>query len=325
MIARPLRPAGLRRKAVATRKKLYRRATVLRTALMMRFFLPLRAERTARLRYAAVLDGQTVNLHAELPGSVTLPGDAEIELRRGRRSHRSPARVYEGREGRLLMDAAVLLGDEVGGAPVDTGRWKIRLRLGSGRRSRTLPLLLVEPPVPYDGPTMPMAASPVTGRRYRIGRTVTGNARVVTSAAKPGAEVLKIDLSHTGLTVVFRVFGAEVEEPWAEFIAAGRRIQQPVSTTGDGAWHVVVPLEQMTPRRRATEHWDVALCSRGRRPMRLGRRLHDVRNPLRVFAVHQTVVAPQGLDPLIVHPRYTPAGNFRVTCIRMPEAGRRAR
>ncbi|MFF7673618.1 hypothetical protein [Actinacidiphila glaucinigra] len=323
MTVRPLR-LGLRRRAATVRKKLYRRATVLRTALMLRFFLPLRARRTARLRYAAVLDGQTVNLHAELPGSVTRVGDAEIELRRGRESHRTPARVYEGAGGRLLMDAAVLLGDEAGGAPVGTGRWKIRLRLRSGGRSRTLPLLLVEPPVPYDGPTMPMAASPVSGRRYRIGRTVTGNARVVTSAARPGAEILKVDLSHAGLSVAFRVFGTEVAEPWAEFIASGRRIQQPVTVSGDGSWHVVVPLEQMTPRRRATEHWDVALCSRGRRPMRLGRRLHDVRNPLRVFAVQQAVVAPPGQDPLVVHPRYTPAGNFRVTCTRMPEAEGRA-
>lgn len=58
--------------------------------------------------------------------------------------------------------------------------------------------------------------------------------------------------------------------------------------------------------------------------MRLGRRLHDVRNPLRVFAVQQAVVAPPGQDPLVVHPRYTPAGNFRVTCTRMPEAEGRA-
>ncbi|WP_418959644.1 hypothetical protein [Streptomyces tritici] len=305
------------------RGRLVEQAAARRAWLMQRFFLPARRRRVARLRYAAVLDGQTMNLHAELPTSEALPQEAEIRLRRGlRRRHHVPARVYEDRDGTLLMDAAVLLGDEVGGVPVDTGRWKLHLLLHHRRRTRRLPLLLVEPPVPYGGPTKPMTASPITGDRHRIGRTVTGNARLVTSEARPAAEIARVDLSHSGLVVDVRVLGAEVHEPWAEFKEKNRRIECPLEQVGPATWRVVVPLERME-LRRATDHWDVVLRASGVRPLRFGRRLHDVRNPLRVFAIKETVVAPSGRTPLIVHPRYTAAGNFRITCSRMPEAGRR--
>ncbi|WP_079159333.1 hypothetical protein [Streptomyces griseus] len=311
-----------RRHLAAVRRRLAARVFPLRAWLMRRLFVPLRSRSAARLVYAAVLDGQTVNLHAVLPEAARLPEEAELLIRRGRRRYGSPARVYEDREGRLLMDAAVLLGAEAGGVPVDDGRWKVVLTTRTGRKQSRFPLLLLEPPKPYGGPTMPMSVSPVSGRRYRLGRTLTGHLRVVSSRARPSAEVVKVKLFHTGLTVDFRVLGTEAVEPWTEFIASGRRIQQPVTEVGDGMWRTVVPLEQMTPERRATEHWDVTFCASGIRSMRLGRRLHDVRNPLRVFAMTQASVAPKGRNPLLVHPRYTPAGNFRVTCSRMPEAGR---
>ncbi|UYQ65121.1 hypothetical protein [Streptomyces peucetius] len=312
-----------RRHLAGIARRLTSRAAVWRSWLMLRVFLPMRVNRAARLLYAAVLDGHTVNLHASLPPGTRVPEAAGLVLQRGRQRYETTARVYEDHTGRLLMDAAVLLGAEAGGAPVGNGRWKVRLRLRTGRRTSRIPLLLVEPPRPYDGPTMPMSASPLTGQRHRLGRSVTGNLRVVTADARPSAEVVKVDLSHTGLSVDFRVIGAEVAEPWSEFTATGRRVKRPVHPLGDGVWRVVVPLEEMSPQRRATEHWDVALCSDGERRLRLGRRLHDVRNPIRVFAINRTSVAPRGRAPMLVQPRYTPAGNFRVTCSRMPEAGRR--
>ncbi|MDX2847511.1 hypothetical protein [Actinacidiphila glaucinigra] len=319
MTVRPLR-LGLRRRAATVRKKLYRRATVLRTALMLRFFLPLRARRTARLRYAAVLDGQTVNLHAELPGSVTRVGDAEIELRRGRESHRTPARVYEGAGGRLLMDAAVLLGDEVGGVPVTPGRWKLRLHVRSGGSTRRVPLLLLEPPTPYDGPTRPMEVSPITGHRYRVGRTATGTVRVVCGAARAAVEVVNVHIEHAGIRVDFRVLGMRPDAPWAEFVASGRRVPRPLAVVEPGVWRVAVPLADMKPLGRRAEHWDVLMCSAEHRPVRVARRLHDVRNPGRVFAMRKIVVAPAPGHLMTIEPRYTPAGNLRFTCSSMAAA-----
>ncbi|MFJ8198638.1 hypothetical protein [Streptomyces sp. NPDC096152] len=294
--------------------------SALRLRLTLRLFVPLRKNRTARLRYAAVLDGQTVNLHAVLPPSVPLPDRSEVVLRRGRGRHHAPAQVYRGPRGELLMDAAVLMGAEVGGVPAGAGKWKLRLRTYTGRRSRSLALLLLEPPVPYEGPTKPMAASPVTGARHRVGRTVTGTARIVSSAPRPAVEVSKVHMAHSGVTVDFRVLGTAAHAPWVEFVAAGRRLRQPAHVLGQGAFRTVVPLDRMEPRSSRPEHWDVVLCQEAGPSLRLGRRLHDVRNPRRVFAMRSMAMAPIGRTPMIVQPRYTPAGNLRVTCTRMPEA-----
>ena len=323
MTSRPKPSAGPTGGAARPRRA-RARLGALRDRLMLGLFIPLRRRRAARLHYAAILDGQTVNLHAGLPPSAGLPDRAEILVRRGRRRHAVEARVYEGPAGEALVDAAVLLGAEVGGVPVTTGRWRLRLRLYTGRRKRSLSLLLLEPPVPYEGPTKPMAASPVTGERYRIGRSVRGSARVVSAGVRPAVEVTKVHLTHAGITLDFRVLGVTTDRPWAEFVASGRRLEQPVTadaTGGSGVFRVDVPLDRMTPRGARPEHWDVELHDRDGRSLRLGRRLHDVRNPLRVFAMRSIAITPQGRPPLIVQPRYTPAGNLRVTCTRMSEAG----
>jgi len=140
------------------------------------------------------------------------------------------------------------MGAEVGGVPVDAGKWKLRLCMHAGRRSRSMALLLMEPPVPYEGPTKPMTTSRITGARYRVGRTVTGAARIVSSDPVPAVEVSKVHMSHAGITVDFRVLGTEVDRPWVEFVAAGRQIRHPVEALGPGVFRTEVPLEQMTPR-----------------------------------------------------------------------------
>ncbi|MET7288381.1 hypothetical protein [Streptomyces sp. NPDC005573] len=307
-------------RATALLSRLRTRAVRLRDRLMGNLLVPLR-RRAALVSYAGILDGQTVNLHARLPASARLPERAEIVLRRGRRAHPCEARVYRGADGETLVDAAVLLGAEVGGLPVGTGRWRVRLRVRTGRRTRTLSLLLVNPPVPYAGPTKPMEASPVTGERHRIGRSARGSVRVVSAGARAAAEVAKVHLEHSGLTVDFRVLGTATDRPWAEFTASGRTVEQPVTVLGPGAFRVDVPLGAMAPGDARPEHWDVRLRDAAGTSLRLGRRLHDVRNPLRVFAMRRLAVTPQGLTTMIVQPRYTPAGNLRVTCTRMPEAG----
>ncbi|MFD8915324.1 hypothetical protein [Streptomyces sp. NPDC059575] len=270
--------------------------------------------RTALLRYAAVLDGQTVNLHAELPASVTEVSEAEIVLRRRRRSHRLPVRVYAGEEGRLLMDAAVLLGSEVSGVPVTPGRWKLRLRLRSGRRSRTLPFLLAEPTTPRTGVTGPMTRSPLTAHRYRLGRTVRGDARVVCVEPRAAAEVADVHIQHARIDVDLRVFGIPMKEPWAEVLAAGRSVRCPLEEVQPGIWRLAVPLAEMLPAGARPEHWDVVVHPGAHAPLRLARRLHDVQAPGRVFTMRKILVSPRRGTLMRIEPRYTPAGNLRFTC-----------
>jgi hypothetical protein len=286
----------------------------LRTRLMTRFFLPRRVGSAVRLDYAAVLDGQTVNLHATLPDSVQDVDQAEIFLGRRHQKFRVPARVYTARDGRLLMDAAVLLGAAVGGASVTPGRWKLRLRVRSGRRSRTLPLLLVEQTTPLNGSTGPMKYSPMTADRYRIGRTLRGDARVVCSKAKPAAEVVNVYIEHARIEVDLRVLGINAVEPWAELVAAGRRVECPLVEAEPGVWRLAVPLAEMLPSTKRPEHWNVMIHADGRPPLRLARRLHDVRTPERVFAMRKILVSPVRGALMTVQPRYTPAGNLRFTC-----------
>jgi hypothetical protein len=313
---------GFRRARRAAARRIRRPAAALRTLLLVRVFLP-RRTKAGRLHYAAVLDGQTVNLHAELPGTLSFPGEAEIELVQGRTRYTAPARIYQDADGRLLCDVAVLLGEGAGGLPVGDGESKVRLHLRSGSRSRRIPLVLTELPEPYDGPTKPYSVSPVTGQRHRLGRSATGNLRIVTTTVRAMAEVVRIDLFHTGLAVEFRVLGAPPANPRVDFVARGRRLTAPVEYEPNGVWRVAVPLDQMSPGNREQLHWDVMVHGDSGPVLRVGRRLHDVRNPQRVFTIASTTVAPGGGEPMIVHPRYTPAGNFRVTCRRMPESGRR--
>ncbi|MDK0522880.1 hypothetical protein [Streptomyces sp. ML-6] len=310
-----------RRPLRALRRRTRRQTTRVRSVLLRRFFLPRRKGRAAVLRYAAVLDGQTVNLHARMPHWVRPDEDARIELRRRGRRLATAARVYTDHDGSVAMDAAILLGQDVNGLPLTPGRWKIRLRLSRGLRRRTLPLLLVDLPVPYGGPTRPMEASAATGARYRLGRSVTGNARVTFSPSQPSVEVVRVHVTHSQAEVAFRVVGGEEPEaPRVEFVASGRRLKAEAARLDEGLWQVSAPLHLMAPRRDRAEQWDLVLCSDNLRDMRLGRRLHDVRNPGRVFAVRQTTVTPVGGSPMLVLPRYTPAGNFRIQCSPMTEA-----
>ncbi|MFJ3309738.1 hypothetical protein ACIPSA_43425 [Streptomyces sp. NPDC086549] len=302
------------RKLGALRRRALRRLTVYRTRLMTSFFLPRRAGQTAWLRYAALLDGQTVNLHAELPASVTQADTAEIVLRRGLQRHRRPARVYPDPDGPWLMDAAVLLGAEAGGVPVGPGRWKLRLDVRSGGRSVRLPLSLAEPTTPRIGATGPMTRSPLTADRYRLGRTVRGDARVVCARARPEAEVAAVHIQHARIDVDLRVLGVRATAPWAEVLAAGRRVRCPLVEVQPGVWRLEVPLAEMVPTGGGREHWDVLVHPDRGAPLRLGRRLHDVRVPGRVFTMRKILVAPRRGILMRIEPRYTPAGSLRFTC-----------
>lgn len=121
-----------RRPLRALRRRMRRQTTRVRSVLLRRFFLPRRKGRAAVLRYAAVLDGQTVNLHARMPHWVRPEEGARIELRRRGRRLATAAKVYTDHDGGVAMDAAILLGQDVNGLPLTPGRWKIRLRLSRG-------------------------------------------------------------------------------------------------------------------------------------------------------------------------------------------------
>ncbi|MFD4372237.1 hypothetical protein [Streptomyces sp. NPDC058486] len=311
---------SIRRRLGRARRAAVRRiAAPLRTRLMRGVFLPLRGRRSARVLYAAVLDGQTMNLHVELPPAARAADSAELLLGSGRSPHRAPARVHTDRAGRVLVDAAVLLGTETGGVPVPTGATRLRLGVRTGRRSRSYPLLMVEAPHTYRGTTRPMGASPISGDRYRVGRTLTGSARLRRAPARPGAEVVDVHIEHARIDVRLRLVGLPAEDPWCEFVASGRRIRCALTETEPGLWQAEAPLAGMYPRSGRREHWDVLVHSGERSPYRVARLLHDLSDPQRVLAMRAVVVAARKDSLMAVEPRYTPAGNLRFTCRRVEE------
>lgn len=313
------RRLGRARRAATRRIAVRRVLGPLRGKLLRGVFLPLRGKRSARVLYAAVLDGQTLNLHAELPVSPDPVETAVLVLGRGRTLHESPVRVNRDRSGRLLADATVLLDDEAGGVPVPTGATRLRLRVSSGRRARSYPLLLVDGPHTYQGTTRPMTASPISGDRYRVGRSFAGSALLRRSPAVPGAEVVDVHIQHARIDVSVRLVGLAAGEPWCEFVASGRRIPAGLTETGPGVWRAEVPLAEMYPVADRREHWDVLLHTGEHRPHRVARLLHDLSDPQRVLAMREVVVAPRKDRLMSVEPRYTPAGNLRFTCRRVEE------
>ncbi|MER8035469.1 hypothetical protein [Streptomyces hydrogenans] len=308
-----------RRLGRARRAARLRIAAPLWSRLLRGVFLPLRGRRSATVLYAAVLDGQTMNLHAELPAAARAADSAEVLIGRGRSPHRSPARVHTDRSGRVLVDAAVLLGAETGGVPVETGGTRLRLGVRTGRRTRTYPLLLVDAQHTYKGTTRPMTASPISGGRYRVGRSVTGSARLRHAPARPGAEVVDVHIEHARIDVRLRLVGMPAEDPWCEFVASGRRIPCELTEIEPGVWQTEVPLTEMYPVSHRREHWDVLLHTADRRPHRVARLLHDLTDPQRVLAMRSVVVAARKDTLMSVEPRYTPAGNLRFTCRRVEE------
>ncbi|WP_018539114.1 MULTISPECIES: hypothetical protein [unclassified Streptomyces] len=313
------KPSALPR---AARRRLIAALAPARARLIAKVCYPVRSRWSAAVRYAAVLDGHTLSLHAVLPAGVREGFEgraAQLTVSRRGMRHRVPVRVYRDGDSRLVMDATVLLGADLGGLPVRAGRWRLTLVLRGPSGRKRVPLALAVPPTPYGGPTRPMTTCPRTGMRHRAGRTFTGRLRLVCASPAAQAEVARTELRYTGADVEFRVLGSRRSRWEVEFASAGRSLTRRAAHLGDGLLHVSLPVEEMFPRRRK-ENWTLyARPVKGGPRIALGRRLHDVRNPLRVFAIRHIVMAVGEGRIMRVQPRYTTAGTLRFTCEQMPE------
>ncbi|KJK56323.1 hypothetical protein [Saccharothrix sp. ST-888] len=165
-----------------------------------------RAEGTAAVvKYAMVLGGHNLNLHAWLPPET--PADATVELMvgNGTRHFSVPARLSAAPGGRPSVTASALLGKQVGGLPVTGGRWSLALRVTApGGVTEERRLIGVGETPTLTGPSAALAACPVSGMSMQTGISPSGRLKLVVSEPPARAELVRVVRRFAGLQVEFR-------------------------------------------------------------------------------------------------------------------------
>ncbi|HWH01403.1 MAG TPA: hypothetical protein VNV66_19305 [Pilimelia sp.] len=299
-----------------------------------RFVLPERLQPrgpAALVRFAGVLDGQTLNLDLRIPqlpaGSVQA---AEIHVVQGDVRRTGPARVHPADGGATAVTAAVLLKDSPAASPVTRPRrWRLEcvLQTASGERHR-LPLRHAPAPRWAGGPTVAAPRAPITGERYVPEVAWSGRTVLRVSPPPPLAEVDRLLLSWTTALVEIRMVGVAPARSMAvEFQGrdGGVVTVTPESCEGD-TLRVRLPVAGLAAHagsgREST--FDVWLVN-GSRRFRVGRRLHDLTNPKQVLRIAPAIVWVDEGAALRVRPYYTSAGNLALACIAMESVRREAR
>ncbi|GHF33219.1 hypothetical protein [Streptomyces morookaense] len=294
-----------------------------RDTLVDSVLMPAAHGSAARVRYAAVLDGHTLNLHAELPAGTPEDAPARLVLAQGATELRADARTHRDDAGRPCVSATVLLGDTIGGLPLGTGRWTLALELDAAPAPVRLRLLGDGAPG-FSGPTRALAVCPHTGRRHHMGITASGQLRLTVAPAVSRAEVLRIERSFTGAGLLFAVHGPAADatrgaRPVVEVVEQQRRrvlrrTAEPLPGD-DSAWRVSVPLADMTGTS-GRQVWTFRLPVRNRRgrALDLGRRDHDLRTPRKVLTPAAFTVRAADGTFVQVKPQYTRRGALQLVC-----------
>ncbi|MFF4606539.1 hypothetical protein ACFY12_27880 [Streptomyces sp. NPDC001339] len=303
-----------------------------RDTLVDSVFMPAAHGSAARVRYAGVLDGHTLNLHAVLPDEA-LPDEAapdtavpaSLVFVNGERRVRTEARLRRDAAGRLCASATVLLGADIGGLPVTEGRWRLALELAASPATVRLRLLGDGSPA-LAGPTRARTTCPRTGRRHRLGISPSGQLRLTVAPPLPRAEVLRLEHSFTGASLLFATYGPAGRgpgdggaQPVVELVEQERRLLRRHAADplpgDDGAWRVAVPLASMVDTS-ARQVWSFRLPrpSGGGRPLDIGLRDHDLRAPRRVLTPPRFTVRAEDGTFVVVKPQYTRRGALQLVC-----------
>ncbi|GHC69395.1 hypothetical protein [Streptomyces cinnamoneus] len=295
-----------------------------RSTLVDSVLMPAAHGSAARVQYAAVLDGHTLNLNAVLPSGTPADGGAHVLLVSGSTRLRAEARLRQDAAGRTTAEATVLLGEEIGGLPLGTGRWTLGLELDGGTAPVRLRLLGDGPP-DYAGPTRALATCPRTGRRHRLGLTPAGALRLTVAAPLPRAEVLRIERSFTGAKLLFALYGPAASaagdpRPAVELLDQQRRQllhhdAEPLPGD-DTAWRVTLPLGRLLAGTSGRQTLSLRLVPgpRGAKPLDLGRHDHDLNAPRKVLTPPAFTVRTETGAFIQVKPQYTRRGALQLVC-----------
>jgi hypothetical protein len=276
----------------------------------------------ATVRFAAVLDGHTLNLDLALADVPYAPdARATIELRRGRRRVTAPARLRA--DGRAsAVSAAVLLGEEIGGLPLESGGpWRVSCVIAaSGGSVRRLPLQGAPPPLAHDGPTIAAPRSASTGVRYRVDRDIAGRLTVTPKPPRAVAEVERLALDWTSAELTVRLLGIDGRDATFSFSSRdGLGIEAVPARVLASSATCAIPVGRLAPVSSVEELlWDVRLnAGRAVRTVRVGRVLHDLVNAKSVLRLDTAVVWVDRGTSVRVRPYYTQAGGLVLACLRV--------
>ncbi|MGC9667539.1 hypothetical protein ACNTMW_13395 [Planosporangium sp. 12N6] len=280
----------------------------------LRRLMPARAAGpTARVRYCAVLDGETLNIDFVVPVA-TDASEVRLRLTAGNRTMEVPARVRHVDAGSTRACATVRLGRS-GLGIVRPGRWRLSCAVSTADGTRTYPLCGVPAAAWPDGPTIRAPRSPESGLLYRPEEGPGGRTELAVLAARPTAELVDVVLDWTRAELVLRTVGISADTAAVEFTSREGAPRARVDATVEGDRIICpVPVALLAPRGRAQEWvWDPHLVTGGMR-LRIGRSLHDLVDAKKTVRTGAVVVWASPESAVRTRPYLTSTGRLALAC-----------
>ncbi len=272
--------------------------------------------------FFGVLDGRTLQLHAVLPiAAGHAPKRATLLFIQGRQLVKCPATV-DADSGAVSVTARPAFGDGDEDVSLGKGVWSLALAVSDETGDRRFALRTSESEE-HDGPTVPAPPHPVSGWRYEPGRGNHGLAQLSVVGPKARAEVIQLATGRTEARIRARFIGVQsLEDPVVVFTprSGGSDLVVPIAPA-DGRFEFVVPLTDLASGPAGVEViWEAWVRTSPTRMIRLGRFLHDLRDPRAVLRVSRATVTVDDRRFVGYRPYYTNAGNLAVACLHFTGA-----
>ncbi|MCD0482078.1 hypothetical protein LO771_06520 [Streptacidiphilus sp. ASG 303] len=287
---------------------------------------PAAPRRRLRTVHLSVLDGRTLNVCVEVPDA-RRGRPVVLEFVQDQAVVPVPMTVTASPYGPPRAEAAALLslpGESgpaaLGRVVLEPGRWRLRVALAGPVGQVEHADVGAAPELLGTGPTRPDPPSPETAHQARVDATKDGRALLRIGEVAPCAEVTRVDLGWTAVTVSGRPVGVpEGDLPLLQAEAVRRDTggSERIPLLWDGArFTFPLPLDRMADPDGRELIWDVRLRC-GERPLRLGRRLTDVRDPKQVFRTPYRLLVAEDGRTVRAHAYYTAGGSLCLSCVAL--------
>jgi hypothetical protein len=291
----------------------------------VRRLIPVRLpQHVAQVRYAAVLDGHTLNLDIEVPAAGPQPpSGVTLVLTAGQRRLSVPARIRSVTDGVARVSATVVLGER--GLPVhEKPRWLIDCVLRDQAGASQTYALCGAPPPPWpDGPTVPAPRCSRSGMLFRPETGPGGRTTLVVHQPKHSVQIVALRVGWVQADLTLRTVGFTcTEAPELRLTCRTDRRSVTVRASVDGdRLRCALPVGSMTSEAGVDESiWDVHLLVQNKR-MAVGSTLHDLEHPKGVIRLQDAIVSAEPGVAVRVRPYVTPTGRLAVACLRISSLG----